>query len=217
MPSFRISPTFMRGFNDENGSWKHDLHFRPLAPQGFAAQIGQRFAKQTDLPGCRLDQAQNGARQRGLAATGFANQRQRFAGRNLQADAIHRFDMVHGAFQQAFADREMHRRSRTSSTGLGICVGCAVRGQLALFGGIAHAYLIAFDQLPPDGSAPNAPVRFMEGRRLNPAALEHRGTTIGKAAADELRYPAPARDPGRLSSRSPRRSRRGSTANSFCV
>ena len=56
----------------------------------------------------RLDQLQDGLANRRLAATGFANQRQRAAAQQFERHAIDRFDMPHRALQDAAPDREMH-------------------------------------------------------------------------------------------------------------
>ena len=59
------------------------------------------------LPVGRLDQPQDRAADRGLAAAGLADQRERLAGADRQRHAVDRVDIAGGAAQQALLDREV--------------------------------------------------------------------------------------------------------------
>src|SRR5437763_11809408 len=60
-----------------------------------------------DLARGRLDQAQDRAPDGGFAATGFADQRERFAGADRERHAVDRVDIAGGAAQKSLFDREM--------------------------------------------------------------------------------------------------------------
>ena len=78
------------------------------------------LAVDLDRAGGRLDQAQDGAADRRLAAADFADQAQRLALADREADAVDGIDLADRAAQQALATGKCFLRSVTSSTG-----GCA--------------------------------------------------------------------------------------------
>ena len=97
-----------------------DLHLPPVGAQLRLAEMRDVGAVDRDAAGGRLDQPQDRAADRGLAAAGFADQRERLAGADFQRHAVDRVDVAGRAAQQALLDREMllevldleHQRSR---------------------------------------------------------------------------------------------------------
>ncbi len=73
---------------------EHDLHRAAIRPQRGLAQRRDILAIESDRAAGRLDQSQHGARYRRLAAAGFADQAERLAGAEREADAV---DRMHGA------------------------------------------------------------------------------------------------------------------------
>ena len=71
---------------------KHHLHFPAKGAQGGAAR-GKKIASfDEQFAGIGFDQAQQNARQRGLAAAGFADNRERFSGREFEAYIVNGSD-----------------------------------------------------------------------------------------------------------------------------
>src|SRR5215467_14844477 len=60
-----------------------------------------------DRPACRLEQPQHGARHRRLAAPALADEPQRLAFVDLEADPVDRVDLPDGAADDASLDGEM--------------------------------------------------------------------------------------------------------------
>ena len=85
----------MRGLSDGEGVLEDDLHSPPQLAQVAAAGRAStsRAAKRTRAGG-RLDQPQHAAAERALAAAALADQRQRLAGRERQADTVHGADVA---------------------------------------------------------------------------------------------------------------------------
>ena len=71
---------------------KDDLHVAPASAQGFWRQTQQVLAVEQELAAGRLDQAQHGARERRLAATGFADDADGLAACLGKAHAVHGID-----------------------------------------------------------------------------------------------------------------------------
>ena len=69
----------MRGLSEANGSWNTICMRRRSLRSGIAVQLGDVGALEADRAGGRLDQPQHEPRGGGLAAAGFAHQRQRLA------------------------------------------------------------------------------------------------------------------------------------------
>src|SRR5207237_3710113 len=74
--------------------------------QFFAAERADVLAVKVDLARTRFDQADHATAGGRLAATGFADQPQRFAGPDVKIDAVDRMDTSGLTPQQAAADRE---------------------------------------------------------------------------------------------------------------
>jgi len=68
-----ISPAFMRGLREANGSWKMICIERRCVPQFGFAEIRNVLAVEPDAAAGRLDQPQHAARHRRFAAAGFAD------------------------------------------------------------------------------------------------------------------------------------------------
>src|SRR5260370_2274707 len=86
---------------------EHHLHAAAHAAQTFGRKIVDPLAIQYHLAGGDVEQSQDGAADRRLAATGLAYQRQRLAARDLKGHAVHGIDPFGLAAEQAAADREM--------------------------------------------------------------------------------------------------------------
>ena len=84
-----------------------DLHLPPVGAQLPLVEMRDVGAVDPDPARGRLDQAEDRAPDGGLAAAGFADQRQCLAGADRKADAVNRVDVASGAAQQAFFDREV--------------------------------------------------------------------------------------------------------------
>ena len=85
---------------------EHDLHRAPVRTQLGLAELGDVAAIELDAAAGRLDQPQHAARHRRLAAAGFADQPERFAGADRKADAIHGMHGADAAAQDAAAHRD---------------------------------------------------------------------------------------------------------------
>ena len=78
-PSMTDSPIGTRGSSEAYGSWKMICMSRRMAFSSLRLQREDILAVETDRTASRLDQAEHGAPDGGLAAAGFAHQAQRFA------------------------------------------------------------------------------------------------------------------------------------------
>ena len=105
--SASIWPTVMRGLSEEYGSWKMICSARRRARSCAASSEQQVAALELDRARGRLDQAQYQAGGGGLAAAGFADQRQRLARADIEIDAVDRAHSAVGATEERRADREM--------------------------------------------------------------------------------------------------------------
>ena len=89
------------------GILEDDLHLRAQGAQLVAAELMHLAAVEEHLAAALVGQAQDGAADGGLAAAGFADQAHRGAALDVEADAVHRADIAHGALQQTFLDGEV--------------------------------------------------------------------------------------------------------------
>ena len=103
-----ISPADMRGIERRVRILEDDLHLPAVGPQSRLAQARDVLAVKPDAAGGRLDQPQHGAADRRLAAAALADQAERLAALDREADAVDR-DRPCPALraQQALLDREM--------------------------------------------------------------------------------------------------------------
>ena len=81
-------------------------HLSPLAPHVTGRQLPQVPTLEQDPAGGRLDQANDGPSQRGLAAPGLADQTQGLAGPDREVDAVHGVYVGDRALHDAGPDRE---------------------------------------------------------------------------------------------------------------
>ena len=116
----------MRGLSEENGSWKIICIWRRNGRKPFAIEFWRRrclrpvFGTKSNFAAARRDRAQDATGRRGLAATQLADQGQRLAPCDGEADIIH---CAHCAGVAA------ERRRRGSGN---ICAGCALPGRWRL-------------------------------------------------------------------------------------
>ena len=99
-------PTVLRGLRLANGSWKIICMRRRTARSPARSSVRTSWPSNSTRPRARLDEAQDRARGRRLAAAAFADQRERFAGAQRKRDVL---DGVHArahAAQHAGADVE---------------------------------------------------------------------------------------------------------------
>src|SRR6202007_634687 len=91
----------------ERGEWvlEHDLHRTPNRAQLGLAEMGDVLPIDLDAAARRLDQAQHAARDRRLAAAGFADEAERLADAKRKAHAIDRMHGADPAPQNAAAQR----------------------------------------------------------------------------------------------------------------
>src|SRR4030095_413714 len=97
----------------ERGEWvlEHHLHMPAVA-----LELALRERRKIDdaavdaeanLARCRRQRAQDAARDRGLAAAAFADQRQRFAPADVKRHAIDGTNVTHRASQESATDRQV--------------------------------------------------------------------------------------------------------------
>src|SRR5262249_62101736 len=84
-----------------------DLHLATIGAQLRLLQVRDVAAFELDAAVGRLDQAQDRASHGGLAAAGLADQAQRFAFRDLEADAVNREDAPGHRSPQPLAQRKL--------------------------------------------------------------------------------------------------------------
>ena len=105
--SSMIERTLMRGSSDSAGSWKIIWKFRRSGRSARWLGVGDVGVLEMDAAGRRLEQPDDGLAERGFPAAGLADEAERFAGRDVQRDAVHR---AHGsglAQHDAAAHREV--------------------------------------------------------------------------------------------------------------
>ena len=89
------------------GVLEDDLRLPAERAQLVGVEREQVAALETDAAGIRLDQAQHQPADGGFAAAGFADQRQRLAGIDMEADAVDRPDERRRPAEQIARGREM--------------------------------------------------------------------------------------------------------------
>ena len=85
-----MAPTRMRGFSDEYGILEHDLKVPARAAELAGRERAHVQVLEPDLAGRRLDQPQQAASGRRLAAAGFADEPERLARRDREAHVVDR-------------------------------------------------------------------------------------------------------------------------------
>ncbi len=95
---------------------KDQLHAPAHPPQGIALHRREVLAVEHDSPRDGPAQLKHRAAQRGLAAAGLADQAERLAARDLQADVGHRMDRL--AADGILDDEVFHREQRIAQSGL---------------------------------------------------------------------------------------------------
>ena len=90
--SARMSRTRMRGLRLENGSWNTTCMRRRSGRRVAGREVVDAAAVEHDLSGGDVEQPQHGAADRGLAAAGLADQRQRLAALDVERDAVDGMD-----------------------------------------------------------------------------------------------------------------------------
>ncbi len=86
---------------------EHHLHAAAHLAHRARRSVVDTLAVEDDLARSNLEQPQNGAADRRLAAAGLADQRQRLAARDLERHAVHRIDELGLSPEQALVDRKM--------------------------------------------------------------------------------------------------------------
>ena len=86
-----------------------DLHGAPFRPHGLHVERGNISPIEQDGAVGGLDQADQRAAERRLAATGLADETERFAGHDIEVHAVHRAQWLR------FAGAEMRRRGSRMS------------------------------------------------------------------------------------------------------
>ncbi|MGY4426760.1 hypothetical protein ACVWY2_009209 [Bradyrhizobium sp. JR6.1] len=108
--SATMSPIRRRRIERGDRVLKDQLHAPAHLAQRLALQGGEVVAVEQHLAGDRLAQLQHGAAERGLAAAGFADQPQRLAARDLEADIGDGMDGL--APHRIFDDEVFHFHQR---------------------------------------------------------------------------------------------------------
>jgi hypothetical protein len=86
---------------------KNHLESPPPRAKFATAHLCDVLAFEPDAARRRHDESHDGTPQRGLAATAFAHQSERFAGREAEAHVIHRFHQSQAAAEHALLHREV--------------------------------------------------------------------------------------------------------------
>src|SRR5204863_8696327 len=89
-----------------------DLQLPAVGPEFLLAETCDVMAVELDGAGRRLDQAHDGAANRGLAAPALADQPQRLGRADREAHAVDGVDVADGAAQQALAHGKVLAQSR---------------------------------------------------------------------------------------------------------
>ena len=103
----RIAPTVMRGLSEANGSWNTICMLRRMARRSPPERPSMSLSVKDDLAFAGFDEAQHAARRGGLAATGLADQSERFAAVDRKRHAVDRVNAPDLARQQAALDGKM--------------------------------------------------------------------------------------------------------------
>ena len=102
-----IAPTFMPRVQRGVGVLEDDLHVAAQRTQVVAVHAPDVGALEPDLARAGLDQPQDAAAGRRLAAARFAHQAQGLALADVEADAVDGVNLVDGAREDAALDREV--------------------------------------------------------------------------------------------------------------
>src|SRR5207237_8854056 len=86
---------------------KNDLHVAALAAHVTGIEREDVSAFEDDAAGCRLDQSQDAASDRRLAGPRFADETERFAAADSEADAIESLPVTNDARKNATFDRKV--------------------------------------------------------------------------------------------------------------
>ena len=101
-------PIVFRGFSDAYGSWKIICMSRRSPRSSLPLSAVMSWPSNQILPSVGIEQPHHDARERGLAASGLADQAERLAGIDLE---VHTVDRVHVAdlcwIRDAAGDREV--------------------------------------------------------------------------------------------------------------
>ena len=150
----------MRGLSEENGILEDHLHLAAQRAQlGPAAASPRRRLRPSSVrnrisPAVGVDRAQDAARGRRLAAAALADQRQRLALADVEADVVDRAHVADDFAQEAALDRERTSSGRGPRAGsdpadgrsFALAIACAIRSvPLAR----AHACLTAVSSSRP--------------------------------------------------------------------
>ena len=120
------------------GVLEHHLHFFAEFAHPLAAHGGEFFAPEADGAGRGLVEPQDAASQRGLAATGLADEAERLSLADAEGNAVHRLHVADGLTQNdAGGDGEVHPQVGDFEDGLRRAVG---RGGGGFAGGGGHAF-----------------------------------------------------------------------------
>ena len=112
-----------------DGVLEDDLHVAPHRLQVAAAEAAQVDAVELDLARRGLEQAQQRAAERGLAAAGLAHEPHGLAAEDVEVDAVDRLQLPDGALEDALLHREVLLHRAGLEQGLR---GRVVRNQLRL-------------------------------------------------------------------------------------
>ena len=106
-PSPMLSPIGVRGSRLRVRVLEDDLHAPPVRLQGGPGQRVMSVAVELDRPGRRLDEPQDEPADRRLAAARLADEPERLAPPDLEADAVDRLDRGDRPLQDPAPDREV--------------------------------------------------------------------------------------------------------------
>jgi len=90
------------------GVLENHLELAPPRAQGRATHFQNVLAVERDFPRRRFDEPDDGAAERRLAAAAFADEAERFAGRDAEADVVHRLHGFSDAPEHPVLHGKMH-------------------------------------------------------------------------------------------------------------
>ncbi|MNX03064.1 hypothetical protein D3C86_326320 [compost metagenome] len=164
-------------------------HELDVAAQGLKLVVLQAHdvaSAELDLAALAVHQAQERAAGGGLAATRFAHQRQRFAGKQIEADLFHRVDAALHAAQDAAAQIEAGHQIAHAQDGLALGRRHFLRAGNA---GFRHGLGLAFHLQQREargqvGALHGAQLRHGRQQRLRVAVLGRGKDLFGRAFLD---------------------------------
>ena len=106
----------------ERSDWvlEDDLHVAASPLQRAPTQPEEILAVKRDLPSRRLDQPQQCAAERGLPATGFADEPDRLPRHHVEVHPIHRPDLAGDPLEHTAPDREVLDHAASTQKGLDV-------------------------------------------------------------------------------------------------